>query len=308
MRHLARLLLAVILISLFHLHSAQAADQPTSRPVAAAGEQVQLLAEGFAFTEGPAADAAGNVYFTDQPNDRIVKWDATSGKTSTFLEPAGRSNGLSFDAAGNLIACADEKNELWSIAPDKKVTVLFKDYEGKMMNGPNDLWIRPDGAIYFTDPLYKRKYWTRNPAAEQPMQAVYLVSPDRKTVKRVVDDLRQPNGIIGTPDGKRLYISDIGAKQTFAYDIGADGQLSNKTPFCAMGSDGMTIDDEGNIYLTNRGVTVFDKTGAKIDHIAINQSWTANICFGGADRRMLFITASKAVYGLKTRVKGVGSP
>jgi gluconolactonase len=142
---------------------------------------------------------------------------------------------------------------------------------------------------------------------EQPMQAVYFVSPDRKTVTRVVEDMRQPNGIIGTPDGKRIYISDIGAKQTFVYDINDDGKLTNKTHFCAMGSDGMTIDDEGNVYLTNHGVSVFDKTGQQIDHIDNNQAWTGNICFGGTDRHTLFITASKAVYTLRTRTKGVGS-
>src|SRR5436190_12876656 len=129
--------------------------------IVAPGAKLQVLGDGFSFTEGPSADAQGNVYFTDQPNDRIVKW-STDGKTSDWLKPAGRSNGTYFDAKGNLIACADEKNELWSISPDKKVSVLVKDFGGKLLNGPNDLWIRPDGNIYFTDPLYPRPYWTRD--------------------------------------------------------------------------------------------------------------------------------------------------
>ncbi|HSV14130.1 MAG TPA: SMP-30/gluconolactonase/LRE family protein [Tepidisphaeraceae bacterium] len=286
-----------------------AQTQPTSRPVAAPGEQVQLVSADFNFTEGPAADAAGNVYFTDQPNDRILKWDAASGKISTFLQPCGRSNGMSFDAAGNLISCADEHNELWSIAPDGSHIVILKDLGGKLLNGPNDIWIRPtDGAIYLTDPLYKRKWWTRDPAMQQPSRAVIYISPDRKTVRRAAEDFKQPNGIIGTPDGRRLYVSDIDARQTFVYDIADDGQLTNKRPFCAMGSDGMTIDDQGNVYLSNKGVSVFNPSGSLIDHIDIKQPWTANVCFGGADRQTLFITASKAVYTLRTRVKGVGSP
>lgn len=268
----------------------------------APGAKLEKLAGDFKFTEGPATDAAGNVYFTDQPNDRIMKW-SVDGKLTTFLQPCGRANGLYFDQAGNLLACADEKNELWSIAPDGKHTVLVKDYQGKLLNGPNDLWVHPDGRVYFTDPFYKRDYWRRGPM-EQDGQHVYLLSADGKTVTRVVDDLRQPNGIIGTPDGKILYAADIGARKTYAFDIQPDGKLAGKRLFCEMGSDGMTLDSEGNVYLTGRGVAVFDKTGKKIEQIDVPEGWTANVTFGGKERDLLFITASKSVYGLKMRVKG----
>jgi gluconolactonase len=271
----------------------------------APGARLEKLAGGFAFTEGPAADAQGNVFFTDQPNDRILKWD-TDGKLSTFLQPCGRSNGLCFDSQGNLWACADEKNELWRIDPEKKVTVVVKDYQGKLLNGPNDVWIRPDGSLYFTDPYYKRSYWKRGPK-EQAVEGVYYLSPDRHKLVRVVEDLKQPNGIIGTPDGKVLYVADIGAGLTYAYDTRPDGTLANKRLFCRLGSDGMTIDDEGNVYLTGKGVTVFDREGKQIEHIAVDEPWTANVCFGGKDRHTLFITASKSLYGLRLRVKGVGS-
>lgn len=265
--------------------------------------KVETLADEFKFTEGPACDSQGNVFFTDQPNDRIMQWSA-DGKLSTFMKPCGRSNGLYFDAEGSLWACADEKNELWVISKDKKPDVVVKEYQGKLLNGPNDLWIRPDGGIYFSDPFYKRPYWNRGPR-EQDVQAVYYLTPDRKQLTRVADDLQQPNGLIGTPDGKRLYVADIRAKKTYAYDIQEDGSLKNKRLFCEMGSDGMTIDNEGNIYVTGKGVTVFDADGQQIDQIPIPGKWTANVCFGGADRQTLFITASDSLYGVRTRVKGV---
>jgi len=270
----------------------------------APGAKVEKLADGFKFTEGPAADAAGNVYFTDQPNDRILVWDV-EGKLSTYMEPCGRSNGLCFDRKGNLLACADENSQLWSIDSSRNVTVLVKDYQGKLLNGPNDLWVRPDNALYFTDPYYKRSYWKRG-SMEQDGQHVYYLSPDRQKLVRVIDDLKQPNGIIGTPDGKTLYVADIGAGKTYAYDIGADGKLSNKRLFCELGSDGMTLDEAGNVYLTGKGVTVFDKSGKQIEHIAVEEPWTANVTFGGKDRRTLFITASKGLYAVRMRVKGAG--
>lgn len=268
------------------------------------GAKVEVLGEGYLFTEGPAADPNGNVYFTDQPNDRIVKYNAADGSLSDWLKPAGRSNGTYFDKAGNLLACADEKNELWSIAPDKKITVLVSDIDGKLLNGPNDLWIRPDGNLYFTDPLYARDYWKRDKAMQQPGQYVYYFDVKTKQAKPVATDLKQPNGIVGTPDGKTLYVADIGAGKTYFYEIKSDGALENKRLFCEMGSDGMTLDAEGNVYLTGKGVTVFDKVGKKLTNIPVPEPWTGNVKFGGKDRQLLFITASKRVYGVKMRVKG----
>jgi gluconolactonase len=273
--------------------------------VTAPGAKVETLAGECQFTEGPAADAEGNVYFTDQPNDRILKW-SVDGKLTTFLQPSGRANGLCFDAQGNLWACADEKNELWCIDRAGKVTVIVKDYQGKLLNGPNDVWVHPGGGVYFTDPFYKRPYWKRGPM-EQDCQGVYYLAPDRKTLLRVADDLKQSNGIIGTPDGKTLYVADIGAKKTYAYDIQPDGRLAHKRLFCEMGSDGMTLDNEGNVYLTGKGVTVFDKSGKPIEQIAVEAPWTANVCFGGKDRQTLFITAGKGLYAIRMRVRGVGS-
>ena len=275
----------------------------------APGAEVRKLADGFEFTEGPAADAEGNVYFTDQPNDRIMKW-SVDGELSTFLQPCGRSNGLYFDAKGNLWACADAKNELWRIdMATKKPAVMVKDFGGKLLNGPNDLWIAPNGGIYFTDPFYKRPYWQRGPI-EQDERAVYYFGKDRNLLKRVCESFVQPNGIIGTPDGKTLYVADIGAKKTYAYDmvdaLPPHGDLNNRRVFCEQGSDGMTLDAQGNVYLTGKGVTVFDKSGAKIAQIDVPERWTANVTFGGRDGRTLFITASQGLYAIEMNVAGAG--
>ncbi len=278
----------------------RAADSPLRAP----GATLEKLGGGYSFTEGPAADREGNVYFTDQPNDRIVRWDAATGTFSDWLKPSGRANGTLFDRTGNLLACADEKNELWSISPDKKVTVLVKDFGGKLLNGPNDLWIRPDGGLYFTDPLYKRPYWKRDPATQQAGEWVYFLPAGGGQPVAVAKDLKQPNGIIGTPDGGTLYVADIGAGKTYAYDVQPDGTLAKKRLFCEQGSDGMTLDAEGNVYLTGKGVSVYDRTGRKIEQIDVPEGWTANVTFGGRDRNLLFITASPAVYGIKLRVKG----
>jgi gluconolactonase len=284
------------------LFSGDTAKPEDAKNVVAENARLERLSGEFEFTEGPTCDAAGNVFFTDQPNNRIMKW-SVENKLSMFLQPAGRSNGMSFDAGGNLIACADEKNELWSIAPDGKVSVLWKDYQGKRLNGPNDVWIHPGGGMYLTDPFYKRPWW-RHDKPPQDGKHVYYLTPDRKKLVRVTDDLLQPNGITGTPDGKTLYVSDREAMKTYRYDILSSGRLGGKKLFCEVGSDGMTLDDEHNIYLTGKGVMVFDAKGKPIERIDVPEPWTANICFGGKDRQTLFITASKSLYALKMRVQG----
>jgi gluconolactonase len=275
---------------------------PAAQGLLSPGAELKKLSGEFSFTEGPTCDTAGNVFFTDQPNDRIMKW-SVDGKLSTFLQPAGRANGMFFDAQGNLIACADEKDELWSITPAGQVSVLVKDYQGKLLCGPNDVWVHPDGSLYFTDPFYKRPWW-KHDKMPQDGQHVYRLSADRKTLQRVVDDLKQPNGIIGAPDGQRLYVADIGAGKTYSFRIQPDGSLTAKTLFCELGSDGMTLDAKGNLYLTGRGVSIFDPAGQKIQHIDVPEPWTANVSFGGKDHRTLFITASKSLYCIELTVQG----
>jgi gluconolactonase len=269
----------------------------------AKGAVLTKLSDEYSFTEGPAVDKKGNVFFTDQPNNRILKW-STNGGISVYMENAGRSNGLYFDLEGNLLACADGKNQLWKIDKNKNITVLVNDFEGKRLNGPNDLWVDPKGGIYFTDPYYQRDYWAHT-SKEIEQESVYYLSPDKSKITNVANDLIKPNGIVGTSDGKLLYVADIGANKTYSYKINVDGSFGEKKLFTELGSDGMTIDASGNVYLTGNGITVFNKQGEKIAHIDVKEPWTANVCFGGKDFKTLFITASKSVYTLEMNVKGI---
>jgi gluconolactonase len=274
--------------------------------IIASGATPELITDQFSFTEGPATNAQGEVFFTDQPNDRRMKWSEEDGVTE-FLSPSGRANGLYFDREGNLLAAADGDNALWSITSDGSYTEIARRFDGKEFNGPNDLWVHPgSGDIYFTDPLYPRDYWAhRNGDMQQDGEHLYLLRAGQKRIIRIADDIRKPNGIIGTPDGKTLYVADIGANKTYVYDISGDGTLTNKRLFTSKGSDGLTIDSEGNVYITGRGVTVFNSAGEQIEQIDIPENWTANVTFGGKDRKILIITASKSLYSLRMNVKGV---
>ena len=266
--------------------------------VVAPGAKVKKLAGGFRFTEGPAADADSNIFFTDIPNNRIHKW-SLAGKLSTFRESSGGANGLFFDRAGNLLACLGTSRQLVSIGPEGKVTILAYRYKNKKFNSPNDLWLDSKGGIYFTDPRYGNR-----DNLEQDGEHVYYLSPDRKTIIRVVDDMVRPNGLIGTADGKLLYITDHGDDKTYVYTINDDGTLSNKKLFAPEGSDGMTIDNEGNIYLTTNAVSVYNSAGEKIETIEVPER-PANVCFGGKDKQTLFITAQTSLYSVQMCVKGL---
>ncbi len=263
----------------------------------APGAEVEKLAGGFAFTEGPACDAEGNVYFSDIPNSRIHKW-SVDGKLSTFRENSGRANGLYFDRRGNLLACEGGNRRLTSIAPDGRVTVLADRFDGKRFNSPNDLWIDPQGGVYFTDPRYGPM-----DGLELDGFHVYYLAPDRKQLVRVIDDLVKPNGVVGTKDGKRLYVADAGDGKTYVYRIRPDGSLTDRRPIAPVGSDGMTLDERGNLYLTRGVVHVYSPGGEKLAEIEVPEA-PANVCFGGKDRRTLFITARRGLYRLRMNVAG----
>ena len=299
---LINLLFILIMISDSNAQTNNNDSQNNSHSVTADGATLQLISNQFSFTEGPATDKEGNVFFTDQPNNKIWKYD-TDGNLSVFLSDAGRSNGMFFDEDGNLISCADEHNQLWSISPEGKVSVLVKGFHGHLFNGPNDVFVTPAGAIYFTDPYYQRSYWTRK-APDLDGQKVYFLKEKNDAVV-VINDLKKPNGIVGTPDGKYLYVADIEGNKTYKYVVAEDGMLKDQKVFTDQGSDGMTIDNEGNIYLTGNGVTVYNPEGKKIEHIDIPAKWTGNITFWGKERNYLFITASENIFIIKMKVKGV---
>lgn len=265
--------------------------------------KLRLISAQFSFTEGPAVDKSGNVFFTDQPNDKIWKY-GTDGTLSLFMDKAGRSNGLYFDKSGSLLSCADEKDELWSISPDKKVTVLVKEYKGHRLNGPNDLWVDGNGGIYLTDPYYQRSYWDRT-TPDINGERLYYLPKGKKELVLADSNLMRPNGIVGTPDGKYLYVADIKGNKTYKYVISKEGSLSNRQLFAEQGSDGITLDSKGDLYLSGNGVTIYNPAGEKIEHIDVPAKWTANLCFGGKNRTDLFITASESVYVFPMLVKGV---
>lgn len=297
------------------------------------------LGSGFSFTEGPATDKFGNIFFTDQPNDKIYKWAANNGQITLFQSNTGRANGMYFDENGYLIACSDMYGELRSYDKNGNYKVLVNGYNSKLLNGPNDVWVNPKtGGIYFTDPLFGRDYWDNsdprkvnlwpgtslqatNPPTTPPFFLgdigghVYYLSPDRKTLTRVTSPAlgwtpdKWPNGVIGTPDGKKLYVNkwdfSTDGSKTWVFDILPNGALSNMRLFTEMGGDGMTMDEEGNVYIANnRGVTAFDKNGNRVLNIPIPPGGSNNITFGDSDRKTLFITGQDKVYGIRMKVKG----
>jgi len=268
----------------------------------AKGGQVEKVATGYSFTEGPAVAPNGEIFFTDQPNNAIYIWNEKKG-IRPFEADGERSNGLYFDWDGQLVACADYRNKLLKISMDGKKTVLADSYDGKHLNGPNDLWIHPNGNIYITDSYYYRDWWPEGHKQEQDVRGVYCLYPDGKLV-RLAGDYKMPNGIIGTPDGKTLYVADIEDRKIWKYTIKEDGTLSDKTFFAPEGSDGMTIDQKGNVYLTNKAVSVFAPDGQKTGELIIPEQ-PANLTFGGKDRKTLFITARTSVYMIRMNVKGV---
>ena len=246
MRHLSTILALLLTTTIARAQYNDVNDIPYSD--VAAGETPVRIADSYIFTEGPAADAKGDVYFTDQPNNRIYRWDCESGKITLFTDQSGRSNGMYFDAQGNLIACADMDNQLWRFDMNGQAEILITDYREKLLNGPNDVWISKDGGYYLTDPYFKRDYWTRNPERQQPVEGLYYLAPGAKQLVMLDSTLNQPNGIVGTPDGKYLYVAEAKANRILRYDIQPDGFLTNRQVFADMGSDGMTIDDRGNYH------------------------------------------------------------
>jgi len=285
-----------------HPESEAAWHRLESAGLVAPGERLSRIEGEYRFTEGPAAMADGSILFTDQPSNRIHRWDEAKG-VSVFLEPASRSNGLYPLPGGGVAACAEEPRALIEIGPDGSTRVIADGFEGIAFNSPNDVWRHPKGDFFVTDPVYPRP-WDPGRKPLQPVHGVYRVEPDG-SVSCVIGDLAQPNGIVGSSDGRLLFVSDIASRKVWRYALGSGALPSEGTVLCEIASDGMTLDERGNLYLTNNdGVTIVAPSGEVLGTIPVPEPWTANVTFGGKDHRTLFITASKHAYTLKMPVRG----
>lgn len=246
------------------------------------------------------ADGKGSLFFTDMDVNRIYKMDS-EGKVSVIVEPSNNANGLAMDLDGSLLICEQSGQRISRMDASGKITVVVDSYKGKSLNSPNDIWVHPNDSKYFTDPRYR---YPKGPIP-QPGRYIFRIAPDHKTLVPVILDLEKPNGIIGTKDGRTLYVSNTHPlpMMIYKYDIKSDGSVSNATEFAAHGSDGMTLNEKGNLYLTGEeGVVILNPSGEEIKMIKTPQQ-PANVAFGGKDGKTLYITARTGLYSLQMTVK-----
>lgn len=263
----------------------------------ATGAKVKLVNGNFEFIEGPVSDAEGTFFFTDIDADKIYKM-SLDGEISVFREKSNHSNGMTLDLDGNMLMCEHMGQRISRMNKDGSITTVVDSYNGKRLNSPNDLWVHPNGSIYFTDPRYRLPKGPK----PQPSHYVFRLAPDEKTITPVIGALPKPNGIIGTKDGKKLFISDTETVQVYSYDINEDGSLSNAQLFAKRFSDGMALDEHGNLYLSAEdGIAIFNPQGEEIEFIATPER-PANSAFGGADGKTLYITARKGLYSIQMNV------
>ncbi len=267
--------------------------------VVKADASMKRLADGFAFTEGPAWDRDEKaLYFTDIPNEHIIRY--ADGESQVAVEKSQRANGLMFDKEGNLIACEHGGRRL-SIrsGPRKGAKTLTATYDFKRLNSPNDLWLDAHGGIYFTDPRYGQRE-----TMQMEIEGVYYLDRDG-TLTRIIDDLVRPNGIALSPDGKVLYVLDNGTNELFRYAVKSPGRIAKGTRIAhVLGPDGMTVDREGRLYVTTReGVVVLAADGAWLGHLSVREV-PSNCTFGGADLATLFVTARNGLYAIPTQTRG----
>lgn len=263
----------------------------------AAGAEVQLVADGFAFLEGPVRALDGSLYFTDIDNNRIHRLDER-GDISVALEPSNHANGLTLDFDGSVLICEQSGQRITKLQSRGNTQAIVSNYNDQPFNSPNDIWVHRNGGFFFTDPRY------RFPEGEptQPGEYVYWVNPERNEAVAVVTDVPKPNGVIGTEDGAHLYVASTQLRKIFRYDINPDFTLSNRMEFADQGSDGMAMDERGNVYLTWAGkVSVFSAAGELIEEIDVPQN-PANVAFGGSDGRTLYMTARTGLYSLEMNV------
>ncbi len=279
------------------------------------GAKLERLATGFLFTEGPIWDAAnGCLFFSDIPGNKMRRWTPGKG-AETFREPSGKSNGLTLDKQGRLIACEHANRRVSRTEKDGTVSTIADRYEGKRLNSPNDVMVKSDGSIYFSDPPYglTAEFGVLG-EQELPFQGVYRLSPDGGTLTLLVDDFEKPNGLAFSPDESLLYVDDTDRAHVRVFDVNPDGTISNGRVFAELKGDeagnvdGLKVDSQGNVYVTGPGgIFVFDPSGDKLGRIDVPEV-AANIAWGDADWKTLYITASTSIYRIRLEVNGIKVP
>ncbi|WP_439631015.1 SMP-30/gluconolactonase/LRE family protein [Gemmata sp.] len=295
-------------LALFALVAAGVAaeDKKAAVPGIGPAGEIKKAHSGFKFTEGPAADAHGNAYFSDIPNERVHKIDA-DGKLSVFREKSNFANGLMVIAKGEVVACEMSGAIVALSADGKDRRVITDTFEGKRYNAPNDLVLDAAGGVYFTDPGFRAP----NPLP-QGKTCVYYAAADGK-VARLIDDLPNPNGVRLSPDEKTLYVFPSGQKEMMSYPVEGPGKIGKGKVFCSLaqakegangGGDGAAVDSKGNVYITSAtGLQVFDKDGKALGTIAFPEQ-PSNAAFGGKDLKTLIVTARTSVYTCPVDVAG----
>jgi gluconolactonase len=279
------------------------ADSPKFWELFDQAATIQKVAGDFGFTEGPVWDERGFLYVSDEEKNKIQRL-YPDGRKEDVLS-LGDPDGSTYDKNHRLIGTASVLRAIIAVAPDGKYEVLADKYEGKKFNSPNDVVSGPDGALYFTDPTLDL---VKGEKQEIPFQGVYRLGSDG-SVRLLIKDLEQPNGLAFSPDGKRLYVDDTQRRDIHVYDFGANGEVSNARVFGKEeGSggvpDGMKVDVKGNLFVTGpQGIWVWDPDGNHIGTVVVPET-PANLAWGDNDYQTLYITAATSVYRLRTKTRG----
>jgi gluconolactonase len=296
---------------LFLLLAAIPASAQEDGSLVAPGEKVQKLAGDMKFTEGPAwFPAKKMLVFSDIPNSKLMQW--REGEGLLVFRPSEQSNGNILDLEGRLISCQHAGRNLVRTESDGKITVLADKFDGKRFNSPNDVAVRSDGTLWFTDPP-----WGLTGEREIPGNWVFKLDPASRSVEPVIKDLAMPNGILFSPDESRLYVADTGGNEKLSvaelrklpagihcYEMTKEGKPGKQLFKIDQGSDGMRVDVKGNLYTTTGGkVHIFSADGKKLEQIDVPEG-PANVCFGGDDLKTLFITATTSLYSVRMKNAG----
>jgi len=270
---------------------------------------LEQVSGGFTFTEGPVW-CGDYLLFSDIPRNRIIRLDNFSDgpEVSTYRRPSGNSNGLTLDKAGRLIVCESSTRRMTRTEVDGTITVLAGRYQGKSLNSPNDVVVKSDGAVYFTDPYYVSG--NPPPPEELGFRGVFRIAPDG-TLAMLADDFIFPNGLAFSPDESVLYVNDTMQRNVRAYDVNADGLIGNKRTLIEMtgeepgAPDGMKVDTAGNVYCTGPGgIWVISPDGTHLGTMSFPEM-PANLCFGGDGWHALYVTARTGVYRVTLAATGI---